>query len=214
MGRRLRPLCPAAGCRLPASARPPTGSGMDCPRLAWDSIGGYTGLERPEAAAARAHSRSAGGRDMTEGKTLAVNRKAFHDYDILERYEAGLVLTGSEIKSVRAGKVDLRGAYARAVNGELWLFDAHIAPYQPGSYHNHEPTRPRKLLLHKEEMMELAGKVSQRGLTLVPLQVYIKDHVAKVEVALARGKRKYDKRQAVIEREMEREAQRAVRQRV
>ncbi len=150
---------------------------------------------------------------MSDIKTITFNRRALHDYHILEKVEAGLVLTGTEIKSIRAGKIDISHAYVAPKDGELWLFDAHIAPYQPGSYHNHEPTRPRKLLLHKEEMMELAGKVSQRGLTLVPLQVYIKDHVAKVEVALARGKRKYDKRQAIIEREMEREAQRAVRQR-
>ena len=144
-------------------------------------------------------------------RTLAVNRKALHDYDILERHEAGLVLSGTEIKSVRAGRVDLRGAFARPVDGELWLYDAHIAPYEKAGWSNHEPRRPRKLLLHREEIDELTGKVAQKGLTLVPLRMYVKGHVAKVELGLARGRKQYDKRRAIIERDVEREAQRELR---
>ena len=150
---------------------------------------------------------------MPSGKVIAVNRKAFHDYHISERIEAGLVLTGTEIKSIRAGRVNLRSSYARAEKGELWLVDAHIAPYPGGGIYNHDPRRPRKLLLHLDQIMRLQGQLFQKGLTLVPLRLYIKNHRAKVELGLARGKRLYDKRQAIIRREMDREAQRAVRRR-
>jgi len=146
-----------------------------------------------------------------EDKAVAVNRQAFHDYQILERYEAGLVLTGTEIKSLRAGKVDLRSAYARPQDGELWLLNSHIAPYDPSSIFNHDPMRPRKLLLHREEIIKLTSEVAQKGLTMVPLRLYIKGHVAKVELGLARGKRQYDKRRTIINRELDLAARRATR---
>ena len=148
--------------------------------------------------------------DNGNDRTVAVNRRAFHDYEILEKYEAGLVLTGTEIKSIRAGKVDLRDAYARPENGELWLVNAHISPYDPASIYNHDPRRPRKLLLHRSQIGELIAAVSQKGLTIVALRVYIRNHVAKVELGLARGKRQYDKRRAIIERELDMTARRAM----
>ena len=151
---------------------------------------------------------------MSPAKYFSVNRQAFFNYEILERYEAGLELTGTEIKSLRAGKVDLRGSYARVHNNELWLYGMHVALYDPGGVHNHDPKRPRKLLLHRNEIIEVASKISQRGLTLVPLRIYVKKHWAKVELGLARGKRKYDKRRAIIERDRDREARRAIRQAV
>ena len=143
-------------------------------------------------------------------RQIAVNRKALHDYEILERMEAGLVLTGTEIKSIRAGKVDLRDAYARPQDGELWLHGLHIAPYDAASYMNHEPKRARKVLLHRSEINELAAQTAQKGLTVVPVRMYFKNHYAKVELGLARGKRQYDKRRALIERERERDARQAV----
>jgi SsrA-binding protein len=145
-----------------------------------------------------------------DNRQVAVNRKALHDYEILDRVEAGLVLTGTEIKSIRAGKVDLRDAYARAVDGELWLHNVHIAPYDAASYLNHEPRRPRKILLHRGQINDLAAQTAQKGLTLTPLRMYLKNHYAKVELGLARGKRQYDKRRSIIERERERDARQAV----
>ncbi len=142
--------------------------------------------------------------------TLSVNRQAFHDYFIEERYEAGLVLTGTEIKSLRAGKGNLREAYARVRNGEAWLYNAHIAPYDHGNMYNHEPTRDRKLLLHQKEIVELASKVQRGGLTLIPLRLYLKHGRAKVELALARGKKNYDKREAIAERDARRSIERAL----
>jgi SsrA-binding protein len=140
-----------------------------------------------------------------------VNRKAFHDYFIEEEYEAGIVLSGSEIKSVRAGRVNLRGAYARVENDEAWLFDAHISPNeQTGTYFQHEPTRPRKLLLHKREISRLLGKLEQKGLTLVPLDIHFKNRRAKVRLGLARGKKLFDKRAATAERESQRQIERAI----
>ncbi|MDA0734672.1 MAG: SsrA-binding protein SmpB [Chloroflexi bacterium] len=144
-------------------------------------------------------------------RNITVNRKAFHEYEILEKYEAGLVLTGTEIKSVRGGRAELRDAYARPENGELWLVNAHIAPYDPASLNNHDPRRPRKLLLHRKQIVELNAAVAQKGLTVVGLRIYIRNHVAKVELGLARGKRQYDKRQTMIERELDMDARRAVR---
>ena len=141
---------------------------------------------------------------------LASNRRAFYNYEILERYEAGLVLTGTEIKSIRAGRADLSDSYARPVDGELWLVNAYIAPYGPASQFNHEPRRARKLLLHRAEIAELTAAVSEKGLTIVALRLLIKHHVAKVELGLARGKRQYDKRRAIISRELDMEARRAV----
>jgi SsrA-binding protein len=145
------------------------------------------------------------------GGAVATNRRAFFDYEILERREAGLVLTGTEIKSVRAGKVDLREAYARPLNGELWLMNVHIATYDPANIYNHEPKRSRKLLLHKGEIIHLAAEVAEKRLTIIPLRMYIKNHVAKVEIAVARGKRQYDKRRAIIDKEMDLAARRALR---
>ena len=142
---------------------------------------------------------------------MASNRQAFFNYEILDRCEAGLVLTGTEIKSIRAGRVDLRDSYARVQNGEMWLVNAYIAPYQSASYYNHDPRRPRKLLLHREEIARFSATAAEKGLTIVALRIYIKNHVAKVELALARGKRQYDKRRAIMERDMDREAMRAMR---
>lgn len=144
-------------------------------------------------------------------QTVALNRKALHDYEILERFEAGLVLTGTEIKSIRLGRVNIREAYARPEGGEFWLVNAHIAQYPAGNRNNHEPTRPRKLLLHRAEIRELREAVDQRGLTVVPLALYLKRGMAKVELGLARGRRRYDKRQAIAHREAERQMARAIR---
>lgn len=147
-------------------------------------------------------------------RTVAVNRQARFNYEILESCEAGMALTGTEIKSIRAGRVDLREAYARPQNGELWLLNAHIAQYDAGSIYNHDPRRPRKLLLHREEIRKLSDEVGQKGLTLVALRLYIKNHHAKLELGLARGKRQYDKRRAIRDRELDmaaRQAMRAVR---
>ncbi len=139
-----------------------------------------------------------------------VNRKAYHDYYIEESLEAGIVLKGSEIKSIREGKVSLRDAYAKPENGELWLFHSHIASYDAASYNTHQPTRPRKLLLHKEEINRLTKRVAQRGLTLVPLKLYIKHGIAKMEIGVGKGKKVYDKREVIIRRETEREMRRAL----
>lgn len=146
-------------------------------------------------------------------KVIAVNRRATHDYHIDDRVEAGLVLTGTEIKSIREGRINLREGYARIENGEAWLMSVHIAPYEHGNRYNHEPLRDRKLLLHRDEIDTLAGRVRQRGYTLVPLQVYLKHGKAKIELGLARGKREYDKRHAIAEREAQREIERALRDR-
>ena len=146
-----------------------------------------------------------------KSRAVATNRRAFFNYEVLDRYEAGLVLTGTEIKSIRAGKVDLSDGYARPQNDELWLVNTYIAPYDPASTLNHDPRRPRKLLLHREQIAALAGMVAEKRLTIVPLRLYIKGHVAKVELALARGKRQYDKRRAIIDKELDLAARRALR---
>ena len=146
-------------------------------------------------------------------KLISLNRKALRDYEVLERVEAGLVLTGTEIKSIRAGKANVRDAYARPEAGELWLVNAHVAHYAQGGIYNHEPTRPRKLLLHRDQLADLVGDVTQKGLTIVPLRLYIRNHVAKVELGLARGHRQYDKRKVIAHREADREMQRALRRR-
>jgi SsrA-binding protein len=146
-------------------------------------------------------------------KVVAVNRRATHDYHIDDRIEAGLVLTGTEIKSIREGRVNLREGYARIVDGEGWLVGVHIAPYEHGTRYNHEPRRDRKLLLHRDELNSLLGQVRQKGYTLVPLQLYLKHGRAKVELGLARGKREYDKREAIAKREAQREIERHVRSR-
>jgi SsrA-binding protein len=143
-------------------------------------------------------------------KTVATNRKAYHRYFIQETFEAGIALTGSEIKSIRAGRVSLGEAYVRPEGGELWLLGAHITRYEAASYQSHEPTRPRKLLLHHKEISSLSGKIAEKGFTLVPLRLYIKERRAKVEIALAKGKKMHDKRESIIRREMEREMGRAI----
>jgi SsrA-binding protein len=144
-------------------------------------------------------------------KDVAVNRRAYHDYFIDEKYEAGVMLTGTEVKSVRNGRTNLRDGFVRIDNGEAWLENVHISPYAEGNLMNHEPMRARKLLLHRKEISSLIGKVKQKGYTLIPLRVYFTRNHAKVGVGLARGKRQYDKRQAIAEREAKREMERAVR---
>lgn len=144
-------------------------------------------------------------------KTIAVNRKAQHDYEIGERYEAGLVLTGSEIKSIRAGRVNLRDSYVRIKDGEAWVYNLHISPYErAGTHETLDPKRPRKLLLHKHEIGRLAGKVAEKGVTIIPLRLYLKRNRAKLEIAVARGKKKYDKRAAIAEREARRQLERVL----
>ncbi len=145
-------------------------------------------------------------------RTVTVNRKARHDYDILETYEAGIVLTGPEVKAIRQGKVSLAEAYARVNKGELWLYNMHIAPYDPVLQRNYDPRQPRKLLMHRREIDRLMGLTQQRGLTLIPLRLYFNERgYAKVELGLAKGKRKVDRRREIMEREMQREVDRALR---
>lgn len=141
-------------------------------------------------------------------KVVATNKKARHDYEIIDTFETGIVLSGTEVKSMRAGKINLKDSYARVINGELWLLGVHISPYSHGSYNNHEPERDRKLLIHKSEMRRLVGKIDSGGMTLVPLKVYFKRGWAKVQLALARGKKHYDKRQSLAKRDAGREIQR------
>ena len=150
--------------------------------------------------------------NASEGEKLVTsNRKALHDYFIEDTYEAGVALTGTEIKSVRRGKVNLRDAYARIERREVWLHNAHISPYEESGVHfNHDPIRPRKLLLHRQEIDRLTARVQERGMALVPLSMYFKDGRAKVEIGLGRGKRAYDKRQALARREADRETSRAL----
>ena len=143
-------------------------------------------------------------------KVVAQNRKARHDYAIEDTYEAGLVLVGTEVKSLRAGRASLVDGFAVIRDGEAWLRGVHIPEYTEGTWTNHEPRRERKLLMHKHEILRLIGKTRETGLTMVPLALYFKDGRAKVEIALARGKRTYDKRQALAERQASREAQRAM----
>lgn len=143
-------------------------------------------------------------------KVVATNRKAHHDYTILETFEAGIVLLGSEIKSVRENRVSLSEAYVKAEHGELWLIGAHVARYEAASYMSHEPTRSRKLLMHHKEIRILVGKLAEKGLTLIPLRMYIKERTAKLEIGLGRGKKLYDKRETIKRREDEREIERTL----
>jgi SsrA-binding protein len=145
-------------------------------------------------------------------RVFATNRRAFHEYEILESFEAGIALTGTEIKSVRAGKMNLRDSYARVQNGEVLLYNLHISPYDQGNIWNHDPLRVRKLLLHRKEIGRLAEQSQAQGLTLVPLRMYARKGHAKVEIAVARGKRQYDKRVAIAERESKRELDRVVKE--
>jgi SsrA-binding protein len=143
-------------------------------------------------------------------RLIATNRRARHEYHIEEAVEAGLALTGTEVKALRRGRVTMGDAYARVQQGEVWLHHLHIPPYEAGNIFNHEPMRPRKLLLHRREIQRLAGKAEQKGYTLVPLRLYFSRGVAKVELALARGKKLYDKRTAIEERDARRATERAV----
>ena len=146
-------------------------------------------------------------------KTVVSNRRALHDYLILERFEAGIVLTGSEVKSLRGGRGSLAEAFARVRNGEVWIEGMHIPPYEQADNRAYDPVRTRKLLLHRNEIHRLLGKTQERGLTLVPLRVYFFHGLAKVELGLARGKREYEKRQATLERDHRREMEQAARRR-
>ena len=149
---------------------------------------------------------------MAGEKLIVENRRARHEYHLGDRFEAGLVLQGTEVKSIRAGNVNLRDSYARAEKGEIWLWNAHISPFDQGNRWNHEPRRPRKLLLHTREIGRLATKASEGGNTLVPLRLYDKNGRIKLELALGKGKRQYDKRAAIAERESKREIQRVIKE--
>lgn len=146
-------------------------------------------------------------------KVVATNRKAGRDFTLEDRREAGLVLTGTEIKSIRAGRVNLSDGYVQPRDEELWLLNVHIGPYDPAGRYGHEARRPRKLLLHRREIDRLIARVHERGYTIVPVRLYLKEGRAKVEIALARGKRKYDKRQAIAKRDAERDIDRALKER-
>ena len=146
----------------------------------------------------------------TEEKNITVNRKARHEYSIIQTYEAGIVLQGTEVKSLRQGKANLVDSYANLKNGEVWLIGAHISVYTQGNINNHEPTRARKLLLNKNEIRKLIGKTKEKGLTLIPLRLYFKNGKVKVELALAKGKKVYDKREAIAKKDMQREQERRI----
>jgi SsrA-binding protein len=145
-------------------------------------------------------------------KVVATNRKAKHDYFLFEQLEAGLVLHGSEIKSIRAGQVSLKEAYVKIDGQEAWLVDAHIAPYEQASHFNHDPRRPRKLLLNRREINRLWDEIRKKGTTIIPLRIYLKNGRAKVEIAVAKGKKQYDKRQTIAKRDAQREIERQIRQ--
>lgn len=147
-------------------------------------------------------------------QAVAKNRKAFHDYEIVESYEAGIVLQGTEVKSIREGRINLKDSYAHVKGGELWLENCHISPYPQGNIYNHEPMRARKLLLHKRQISKLAGDVTRKGMTLVPLSVYFLDGRVKVEIAVARGKKSYDKREAEKRKAVERDVRMEVKRRL
>lgn len=147
-------------------------------------------------------------------QTVAINRRARHEFHVEDTLEAGLVLTGSEIKSIRAGRANLAEAYARIERGEAWLIGAHIAPYEQANRFNHDPIRTRKLLLHRDQIAELVGKTQTKGFTLVPLRLYIRNGLAKVELGVARGRKAHDKRRVIAERDARRELERETKQRV
>ena len=147
----------------------------------------------------------------TPKKTIARNKKALHDYHILESYEAGIALLGTEVKSLRSGKANLKDSYAVLRSGEVWLQGLHISPYSHGNLNNHDPERQRKLLLRRKEILKLIGKIKESGLTLIPLELYFKGPHVKVALALARGKKQYDKREAIAKRDSDREIRRSLR---
>lgn len=149
----------------------------------------------------------------TGEKIVSKNRRAHYDYHLGERYEAGLVLTGTEIKSIRNSKADLKRAYARPDNGEVWLLDLHISQYEQGNRENHEPERPRKLLLNRREIFKIEKALNDKGATLIPTRLYLKNGLAKVEIAIATGKKNYDKRQAVAKKDANRQIQRTLKER-
>lgn len=146
-------------------------------------------------------------------KVVATNRKAFHDFFVQETLEAGIALTGTEIKSLRAGAVNLRDSFAIVRDGEAWLQNVHISPYEQGNRFNVDPYRTRKLLLHRKEINRLMGRVKEKGLTIIPLRIYLKGNRAKVEIALVKGKRQFDKRESISERDANREIERAMKER-
>ncbi|WP_337873200.1 SsrA-binding protein SmpB [Ignavibacterium sp.] len=146
----------------------------------------------------------------TEEKNITVNRKARHEYHILQIFEAGIVLVGTEVKALREGKANLVDSYAAIKNGEVWLIGAHISEYKQGNINNHNPTRDRKLLLNKSEIRKLIGKTREKGLTLIPLRMYFKIGRVKVELALAKGKKSYDKRETIAKRDFQREQERKI----
>ncbi len=141
-------------------------------------------------------------------KLIANNKKAYHDYFILEKYEAGIALNGTEVKSLRMGKCSIKEAYVRIENGEVYIYGMHISPYEKGNIFNRDPLRTRKLLLHRSEINKLTGKIKEKGMTIMPLRVYFKGSLVKVEIGLARGKKMYDKRQDIAKKDQEREARR------
>lgn len=145
-----------------------------------------------------------------ERRVLASNRRARHDYHLHDRFEAGMVLTGTEVKSVREGRVQLKDSYVEIRDGEAWLVGAHVGPYTHGNRDNHDPERSRKLLLHRRELDKLFGRTTLRGYTVVPLTVYLKDNLIKLEIALAEGKKRFDKREAARRKQMEKEAREAI----
>ena len=143
-----------------------------------------------------------------EGKLIANNKKAYHDYFILEKYEAGIVLHGTEVKSLRMGQCSIKEAFIRIENGEVIIYGMHVSPYEKGNIFNRDPLRPKKLLMHKSEIRKLVGKIAEKGYTLVPVEVYFKGSLVKVDIALAKGKKQYDKRQDIAKKDMRREAER------
>jgi SsrA-binding protein len=144
----------------------------------------------------------------TEEKTVVTNRKALHEYFVIDRFETGIALKGTEVKSLRQGTANLQDGYAMIRKGEIWLIGMHISPFEKGNINNHDPKRDRKLLLHKREIRRLIGRVTEKGLTLIPLRIYFKHNIAKIELGLARGKKSYDKREAIKKREVERQMRR------
>ncbi|EXJ22656.1 tmRNA-binding protein SmpB [Alkalibacterium sp. AK22] len=147
-----------------------------------------------------------------EGKLIAQNRKARYEYSILDTIEAGIVLKGTEIKSIRAGRINLKDGYASIRDGEIWLYNVHISPFEQGNQFNHDPVRPRKLLMKKKQIDSLTGEIKQGGITLVPLKVYIKNGFAKVLIGLAKGKKQYDKRETIKRRDQDRQVRRALKE--
>jgi SsrA-binding protein len=152
-------------------------------------------------------------KELNSRKVLAKNRKAFHEYEIITRFEAGIVLQGTEVKSARDNKVNLKESYARLNNNEIWLVDCHISPYSCGNIQNHDPLRPRKLLLHKKEIQKLADEITRGGLTVIPLSMYLKEGKVKVEIALAKGRKLYDKREKSRKKTLDRDIEIAMKTR-